>query len=74
MYEFIKVQDYALAYTGTYSIILTIYIYQVYNINYLVNNKYLYHAIPTVASLVDSEDESLLETCNDKLIGTEEIV
>lgn len=62
MYEFIKVQDYALAYTGTYSIILTIYIYQVCSINYLVNNKYIYQAIPTEESLSDSEDESLLES------------
>jgi hypothetical protein len=46
VYEFIKVQDYALTYTGCYSIILNIYIYQVCNIHYLVNNDYRYTSIP----------------------------
>ena len=61
-YEFIKVQDYALTYTCVYSIIMNIYIYQVCNINYLVNSDYTYKSIPNAEPedpFIDVDDSVL---------------
>jgi hypothetical protein len=79
VYEFIKVQDYALIYTGIYSIIANVYIYQVCNINYIVNSDYTYKSIPTaevstVASECENETDSFLEVSDEQLKQQLEIV
>ena len=79
VYEFIKVQDYALMYTGIYSIIANLYIYQVCNINYLVNSDYTYKSIPTaevetVASDGENETDSFLDVSDETLKQQLEIV
>ena len=60
-YEFIKVQDYALTYTGVYSIIMNVYIYQVCNINYLVNSDYTYKSIPSVEAEDPTESDPFID-------------
>ena len=50
LYEFIKVENYGLTYTGVYSIIINLYIYQVCNIHYIVKRDYEYETIPTSES------------------------
>ena len=79
VYEFIKVQDYALMYTGIYSIIVNLYIYQVCNIHYLINSDYTYKSIPTaevatLASHGENETDSFLDVSDEALKEQLEIV
>ena len=53
IYEFMKVQNYALSYTGVYSIVINLYIYQVCNMHYITKRDYEYEKIP------NSEEENV---------------